>query len=358
MEALQRNAQKEFRFGIEAEYLLVDVREHAPLWHDSLSFPSLNRVLESISFQHDLALDGLERKPPMEKILPFVVEGYYVLGERKEIAGILPKGLEIRTPVTNSIESCLRLLKALHKNLQEAGEKNGWKLCSLSHHPLHSRFSGPQNESRYDHWQWGMEVMTTYGPDINFSLPGELRKTLDSADLLAKVDYYGPALAALTVAAPFCENGPWKIRGQVGKSFRMHKRSYIAPAVELHDDGRIEFKLFDMPGSLREFEAMMLASLALVLDDTLMGRASKQSRIYDLGSVARHGIRAEGMEERAAELLRNAPIVLSKHGFSSAALELFQKRLETKTVPADDLLRIYARENKIADVLRERSELL
>jgi hypothetical protein len=40
-------------------------------------------------------------------------------------------------------------------------------------------FEGPQNKRRYDHWQWAMKAMTTYGPDINVSVPLDLAERLD-----------------------------------------------------------------------------------------------------------------------------------------------------------------------------------
>jgi carboxylate-amine ligase len=147
------------------------------------------------------------------------------------------------------------------------------------------------------------------------------------------------------------------MRGRRGKSFRMHKRSYIAPPVEFHPDERhrLEFKVFDMPCSLREFEAQFLTFLALVLDESLPGRASKQSRIYDLGQVARFGLEAESVAERAALLLERAPAVLESWGFDPSALAVFRERLESKRCPADDLLDLYDRTGSLEAMLRARS---
>jgi hypothetical protein len=55
-------------------------------------------------------------------------------------------------------------------------------------------FEGPQNKRRYDHWQWAMKAMTTYGPDINVSVPLDLAERLDLHELHGKVNYYAPAL--------------------------------------------------------------------------------------------------------------------------------------------------------------------
>jgi hypothetical protein len=58
-----------------------------------------------------------------------------------------------------------------------------------------------------------MEAMTTYGPDINVSVPPEVAARIDLHDLHGKVNYYAPALTALTVASPLYRGDLWRIRG-------------------------------------------------------------------------------------------------------------------------------------------------
>src|SRR5215475_14508066 len=87
---------------------------------------------------------------------------------------LLPKGVEIRTPVRPSIEDCLIALKTLHGRLQHALASVGFQAVALSFHPTEVHFFGPPNKRRYDYWQWAMAAMLTYGPDINISLPKTL----------------------------------------------------------------------------------------------------------------------------------------------------------------------------------------
>ena len=91
----------------------------------------------------------------------------------------------------------------------------------------------------------------------------------------------------------------------------------IAPAIELHPEeaGRLEYKTFEATSSLDDLHAYFLLWLELLLDDGLRGRASEQTRIYDLGAVARDGLAAETVAERAAEVLDRAPGVLAGRGF-------------------------------------------
>lgn len=351
---------REFRFGIESEYLLADAETFRPLWYRDLSFEKLNATLESIDLAGLPPLDGLELEKPHHKLMPFAVEGYHVPAPDLSPIGLLPKGIEVRTPVCESIEECLGCLAMLYGRLQVALLDIGYQPVALSHHPMETHFEGPQNKRRYDYWQWAMEVMLTYGPDINISLPLDLRARLDPADLHAKVNYYAPALTALTLASPFCVGGLWKIRGDTGKSLRTYRRSAIAPAIEIHmeEDGRLEFKLFEMTHRLDDFHGYFLLWLALLLDDGLRGRASNQTRIYDLGEVARLGVEAEVVRPRAGEVLRRAPRLLADLGFNVHPLEIFARRLELGRLPADDLIELLSSTGSMAEVLRYLSGLI
>jgi len=357
---MHKQTRDAFGFGIEAEYQLADAETLRPLWYNDLSFTRLNDVLESIPFDDLPTLEGLELEPPHKKLMPFVVEGYHVPSPDLTPIDILPKGIEIRTPVCSSIEECLGCLKSLHDRLEGALSNRGYTLVSLSHHPAEHRFEGPQNKRRYDFWQWAMEVMTTCGPDINVSLPSELNDRIDVADLHRKVNYYSPSLAALTLASPIYRGKLWKIRGSIGKSIRTYRRSVIAPAIELHpeENGRMEFKLFEATNRLDDYHAYFLLWLTLLLDDGLQGRSRDQTRIDDLGAVARFGLEAETVRERAAQVLADAPAVLNRHGFDASPLKLMTERLETGRIPADDIIEQFQRHESLADVLRSRTGLI
>lgn len=349
-----------FRFGVEAEYMLADAETFRPLWHRDVTFAELNEILETIPFDDLPPLDGLELEPPHHKLMPFVVEGYHVPAPDLSPIDVLPKGIEIRTPVCSSIDECVGCLTTLHERLDRVLRKRNLTLVSLSHHPTEHHFEGPQNKRRYDYWQWAMEVMVTYAPDINVSLPRALNDQLDVADLHAKVNYYGPAMTALSLASPLYRGGLWTIRGQIGKSIRTYRRSVIAPAVELHphENGRLEFKLFEATNREADYRAYFLLWLALLLDETLEGRASAQSRVYDLGAVARLGLQADAVQSRATRMLRRAPDVVARHGFDPQPLETLTERLETNRLPCDDIVDQFEKTTSVADVLRTRTDLI
>lgn len=334
---------KDFHFGLEAEFIVRSSQTKQPLHHKDLTFSFLNKILEDIPCADLPSLEGLDTESPHKILMPYVVEGYHVHNEAGEKTDLLPKGLEIRTPVCASISQLLTVFSELYHRLETALDGQALSLMSLSHHPKETKFSGPQCGRRYDFWQWAMEVMTTYGPDINISLPDDVWKSVDLEDLHGKINYYGPALAALTVGSPIREQKLWKIRDVYGQSFRMYKRSYIAPAIEIHphEGNRLEFKLFDMPRSLKDVELHFIMFLGLLLNDELKGRASHQTRIYDLGQVAVHGLDFDTARERAAQFLSTTPKTLERWGFGSFSdsWQKFAQQVELRETPAKDVQR-------------------
>jgi len=346
-----------FHFGLETEFLLVDA-SCRPLWHPELRFEELNAILETIEVR-DFDQNGLDLIPLHRKRMPFVVEGYQLPGPNLVPTALLPKGLEIRTPVCNSIEECIDAFVTLHGRMQRSLSEHGYRAAILSFHPIEDHFEGPQNNRRYDHWQWAMEAMTTYGPDINVSVPSDVAERLDLHELHGKVNYYAPALTALTVASPLYRGDLWRMRGKVGKSVRTYHRSTIAPAISIHpkENLRLELKLLEMTPYRIDYHGYFLLWLALILDESLLGRATEQTRIYDMGQVARFGLHAESARERAHEVLSNAPSALGHWGFDCQALDHFHARLETRRVPADDIIDLFEREQSIPNVLRHLIDL-
>ena len=342
-----------FHFGLEAEFLLVDSASFRPLWHTDLKFKSLNAALEGIPAD-EFQCDRFKVEPPHRKPDPYIVEGYHIPDAEMKPIDLLPKGVEIRTPICGSIEDCLAALKTLYARLQHALAELGYRAAALSFHPTEVHFAGPQNKRRHDFWQWAMEAMVTYGPDVNVSVPKTLAQNID-LDLNEKVNYYAPALTALSVASPLRQGELWRIRGRVGKSVRTYHRSAIAPAMEIHpDEGlRLEFKPFEMSTSLTDYRNYFLLWLALILDAELKGRASDQTRIYDLGKVACSGVQAETVLERANEVLSRAPEALEPWGFDCGSIETLRARLETGHLPADEIIDTFEREKTVEGTLRQ-----
>ena len=349
-----------FRFGLEAEYLLVESDTFRPLWHRDLNFADVNTALEGIPTGDLPPSDGLALDRPHRRRMPYYVEGYHVPDPDAPGVELWPKGIEIRTPAVRSIEEAVDLLGELYARSQQALTEIGYRTVAISYHPMESHFEGPRGNRDFDRWQWAQEAMLTYGPDVNVSLPPGLAERLDHADLSAKVNAYAPALVALSLASPLFQGGPWRIDGRVGKSVRTHRRSVHARAWRYHpgQSGRLEFKAFEMTNRLDDFHAFLLLWLAVLLDDGLEDRAGDAARIDDLLAVAREGLEVAHVRARAAEVLDRARIVLADRGFDPRPLEPMSRRLTTRWLPADEMLALYESEGTITGVIRHLATLV
>lgn len=350
-----------FRFGLEAEFLLADKNTFAPLWYKDVTFKQLDDIFSGIDLTGLPSLEGLSSEPPHKKLMPFIVEGYGITDDNFQVIDAKPKGVEIRTPVCYSLDELFVVYEDCFYRMKHALNKENLTPIAISHHPTEAKFSGPQNKRRHDFWLWAMEVMTTYGPDINVSFPNEITNKLfhDLDDLNQKVNYYAPALAAISLASPFYLGNIWSVKEEEGLSYRTFKRSIVAPAIELHPDEnfRIEFKVFEMSNQSIDFKNYFLLVLALFLDEGLKGRASQQERIYDLGSVSRYGILAPGMRERFLELYQRAPAILSEFGFNPKSLTQLTPRIEQGLTPSQRMKEIFNQKGSINSVLEEYSWL-
>ena len=89
----------------------------------------------------------------------------------------------------------------------------------------------------------------------------------------------------------------------------------------------------------------------------MKGRATEQTRIYDMGQIARYGLDAETVRIRAHEVLTTTPKVLETWGFDCEPLHHFRTRLETDRLPADEIIELFDREKSIPGVLRHLVDL-
>jgi len=347
-----------YRFGLEGEYLLAEASSFRPLWYDDLAFGRLNALLERIDFEpllEGLTLDGVELDAPHRKLMPYYVEGYGLPdADLTTNVDLLPKGIEVRTPVCPDLDTCLRVYENLYHGLQAALAQEGYRAVALAHHPTAWGFEGPQNHKRIDWWLWGQQAMTTYGPDLNVSLPDVRRGSFDWGRLQRRVNYYAPALVAFSLASPVGRGRLWEVRGRTGLSLRTYRRSLYGPAVAYHpkEQGRLEFKAFDMPADRRDFNPYFLLWLWLVLDEQAPGQADDQDRVYDLAAVARFGWESEEVAARAEEALDRAGRLLAAVGADPEPLNWLRLRLERRWVPADPIIRQMAADPSVPGLLR------
>ncbi|MCB1193636.1 MAG: hypothetical protein H7A23_14115 [Leptospiraceae bacterium] len=352
--------QNQFSFGLEAEFLLADEEKKRFLWIDDIDFFEIYALLESLPLDGIPPLDGLDMEKAHPKLMPYVVEGYH--RKINDSVTMQVKGLEIRTPVCQSIKECLDVYEKLYQRLEEKIITSGRKLVSVSHHPYSFHFWGPQEERRADFWKWAIEVMTTYGPDINIRFPQSTSNAIFSNldDFNAKLNYYAPALTAFTLSSPFCK-GDFLINAKEQKcqSIRTFKRSPYAPTFESHmEEGeRIEFKFFEMTPSLYDFNVYFDLCLVLGLSENLKGRALDQTRIYELGNICFEGVQLPGIKEKMKEVLLEGIRLLPKYGFESIRLERLLEDIEYFQNPSEKLFGMDFQKEQIWRYLETRSKM-
>jgi len=348
-----KNQQSSFGFGIETEHCLVRSDNFTPLFHEDLDFERLLALVEEIDVA-DFPTDGFNIKPLHRKAIPYLIEGYYLTDEAMKPLEMLVKGLEIRTPIADSIEGSIARLAVLTERLREKVATQNISLCSISHHPTRSKFEARRNYRRNDYWQWALTAMTTFGPDFNVSVPDSLQDAVNRDELNEKINYYLPSVVALSFASPL-ENGElWQVDGQVGKSLRTFQRSLYAPLYYVHTEPslRFEFKGFEMATDMNDYKGYFLCGLSMLLDDTLTGRASDEGRINRLRELSVTGLCRPEDKERAAKVLASAEKIACLFDFDASALKTLWERLESNRTPADDIIKQFTTCGTVEDTMR------
>ncbi len=144
------------------------------------------------AFRHPIsALTGFNIKPLHKRANPYLIEGYYLTDDEMKPRTLLPKGIEVRTPLRSSIEDTVAVLCRGLLNAYAAvfTPDFGYYLCTISHHPTKSNFQAAPNYKRHDYWQWALTAMTTFGPDINISLPQILLEEVDQKHLNERINF-------------------------------------------------------------------------------------------------------------------------------------------------------------------------
>lgn len=343
----------DFGFGIEAEFLLAESQSYKPLGYKNLNFQTLLNLVDAIPTA-DCSREGFNKKPLHNHITPYLIEGYTLTDTDMKPVDLLPKGIEIRTPLTNSFENCTEALQELYGRLKCKLKEKQMTAAMLSYHPTEPRIIAPPNYQRHDYWQWALTATTTYGPDINISLPKHLQEEVNIERINARVNYYAPAAIALTLASPLRDGNLWIVDGQIGKSVRTFERSKWAPIFYVHEKPslRFEFKGFEMSRCLSDYHAMFLIGLALLLDQNLDCIATDQCRVATLERLAVEGLGDVQVRERAAQILQSAERMALQFNLQRASLDEFWNRLKTQRLPSDQIAETFTKTQSIEQTLQ------
>ena len=346
----------QLRFGIEAEFALVDPADGL-LDFDALTWARAARIVDR--------LDG-STPPTLTRGDLGIKQGrWYVEGdERFDPTGTflrcVPKGLETRTTPTVGIDAAVRLLASQTDHLAAAAASDGLRLGVIGWNP---RSRGYWPQPAYNGWEVAMRrdhtaftapdvYMMSYGPDVNLSHPA-----WDDAAAIAvgrRLTAVSPAIVPFSFSAPFARGGrcaALSMRTALRTGRRPAARVFVAadavpdrqpapplvhPARIPAERGRIEFKAFD---ALVD-PALYPPLLALVAGIALSGAGGAGVAVPDAqrhADAAMHGFDDPRTADEALRLLSTARHALRTMPWGDL-LDPLYAMLARRRTPAHDLI--------------------
>lgn len=253
------------RFGIEAEYALVDAAGRLADFR-TLTWADAQRIVDRL---------GTAGHPALVRGDQGIKAGrWYVEGdERFDVTGRLvdcvPKGIETRTPPVHRIAAAVDVLARQTSRLVGAAAVDGYHMTTIGWNPM---APGYTPAPPYNAWEREMRrrhpeyvapdvYMMSYGPDLNLSHPAW--SDADAIDVARRLTAVSPMVVPFSFSTPFADGRPagaLSVRTVARTGPRPAARVFVAaeavPADQpspplIHrarcpeERGRIEFKAFD-----------------------------------------------------------------------------------------------------------------
>ncbi len=359
-----------YKYGIEHESALINPCNEFSDFANT-SFEQLNVIISDLpkypSDYPDLRIGDVN-----VKVKRWYIEGFERYDNNGAYLTTVPKGIEIRTPVSTTIAEAVKHVKEDRNKLMSAAHKQNFELVSVSFNPFRKEYTikPSLNDWEIAHRQ-GSEVTTapiymmSYGPDINISHVNLTDE--DLIDIGKKLNYYSPFIIPYSFSSPFYMGQPWG-----GLSKRTYYRAGKRPAVLVYlsdesklikskvpltelarikaEAGRIEFKSLDACSDIDLYSAYISLIKGLIIDNSLKERA-----IVSDAKLHQH-CATVGLHDN--EILRQAQLVLNA---SEAALEDADKvfldplkqQLLDRSCKADNQLDLFKTNNDIIKTLEE-----
>ena len=262
-------------------------------------------MLESIPVGDLPPPHGMELLRPHRRVMHYYVEGYHVPDVDAAVPDILPKGIEIRTPPCESIARDARAAGDAARTASGCAGASAECRPSRSPTTRWTTSSRVPGNAELRALAVGDAGDADLRPGRQHQPAAHLAERIDEADLFAKVNYYAPALVALSLASPYHRGKPWIINGRVGKSLRTYRRSVVGQALRVHprQQGRLEFKSFEMTHRLGDFHAYLLLWLTLAARRTPGGPGVGPVAGLRPGGRGCDGLAVDHVRDRAAEVL-------------------------------------------------------
>jgi hypothetical protein len=358
------NADK-FKFGWEVEMMVTD-DTFTPLFGSTLSFERLQSILDMVKVDN---IPYLLEKYIGSGTCSYYIEGYDNSYENGIVKNVITKGIEIRTPITFSIEDSVAAFKNHYNRMQDAMKENNLHISCFGNQPFQPSFKGDIGNRDVIGWASAEVAMTTNGLVINISLPDEIEKVLDRNKLNIRFSYAAPIMVLLSGNTPFRNGELWKPNGQQAYSDRSYRRSFVRDTVYYRDDQhfRKEITLFDMTNDLKMHCAYAALSLGILLSsedvEVIPDRFSKEN----IRRVTMQGYQARLINRNFDEIdpkvvayhvLRMSSKALETYGFNDALLKPLWELLDQHIMPSHNTIELFKKVGSIQGVIKERSQLI
>lgn len=357
-----------FRFGIEHEFAVVD-RDGRFCDFTNTTFEEFDRVIDPLPVT-DADYPGLRVGDLGIKSKRWYIEGFERFGEGGEHLRTDPKGFEIRTPICDSLDEAVSVLKADLETWAASARPFGYRPVRTALNPFVTGYvpvpdlnAWEESNRRTPEELTAHMHMLTYGPDISFSHP-EL-STRQVIDIGMKLTHYSPYIVPFSFSSPFYNGGLWG-----GHSRRTFYRTGARPAALVFvadesqriessptltdtprlpaESGRIEFKALDCVGDVELFRSLGTLLLGLALDDTLSGRAVvPDGKIHQRSATK--AFDDEEIRGTSLEVLAAAGAAVPA-GYR-AYLEPLAEMLDTRNTPASRMIETYRETGDIVQAI-------
>ncbi|MBD0389076.1 MAG: glutamate--cysteine ligase [Nostoc sp. C3-bin3] len=361
-----------FFFGIEHEVAFLNKEgKFADFSHTK--FADFNQIIEKLpTYPSDYP--QLRVGDAGIKMKRWYIEGFERFADSDEVIDCHVKGIEIRTTIHSDIQGAITELSESFHLLRKVAANFGLSPVLVSFNPYNPAFEPqpPLNNyeikqlEAYPEEQTANIHMVSYGPDLNISLAN--LSTEDVIDIGKKFTYYSPYIVPFSYSSPFYKGGLWdglSVRTFIRTGKRPAALVFVQKEEQLIDStpsltkiaripaevGRIEFKACDSCDNFLIYAALLTLLKGLVLDETLLGRATvPDADLHQLS--AKEGFDNEDIFGNATKILQVAEVALADDP-DVHYLTPLKVLLAKRKTRSHELIEMFHRLSSIEEVIRQ-----
>lgn len=361
-----------FLFGIEHEVAFLNKEgKFADFFHTK--FADFNQIIERLpTYPSDYP--QLRVGDAGIKMKRWYIEGFERFADSDKVIDCHGKGIEIRTTIHSDIQGAITELSESFHLLCEVAGNFGFSPVLVSFNPYNPVFEPhpPLNDYEIRQLQADPDEQTanihmvSYGPDLNISVAD--LSTERVIDIGRKLTYYSPYIVPFSYSSPFYKGGLWdglSVRTFIRTGKRPAALVFVQKKEELIDStpsltkiaripaevGRIEFKACDSCDNFLIYAALLALLKGLVLDETLVGRATvPDAALHQLS--AKEGFDNEDIFGNATKVLQAAEVALGDDA-DVHYLTPLKVMLAKRKTKSHELIEMFHRVSSIEEVIRQ-----